>query len=251
MAANAQGREKSETPRNDSYGEAFGERLKARATSFASRPLRKAILAVTELRYDKPSYELSSPPAPEDAYLVALHLKDYPIYEYWENGRAAPVSALRAGDTIIYDIKRRPTFHLNNPFHSVHYYFSRQALEAIADHAHGRSVSELRYSPAVTKNDAVMRSLTQALLPAFARPLEASRLFTENIMLAVGIHVACTYGDMEVERSAVRGGLAPWQEKRVKEILAANLDGDLSLATLAGECGLSASHFSRAFRTST
>ena len=250
MTANALAWEKSEAPRNDTYGEAFGERLNARATSFATRPLRKAILAVTELQYDNPTYELSSPPAPEDAYLVALHLKDYPVYEYWENGKAAPASALHAGDTIIYDIKRRPTFHLNNAFHSVHFYFSRAALEAIADHVHGRSIGELHYSPGVSKDDAVMRSLTQTLMPAFARPQEASRLFTENVMLAVGIHVACTYGDMETERSTVRGGLAPWQERRVKEILVANLDGDLSLALLASECGLSASHFSRAFRTS-
>ena len=40
-----------------------------------------------------------------------------------------------------------------------------------------------------------------------------------------------------------RGGLAPWQERRAKEILRANLQG-----VPARECDLSVSHFSHAFR---
>ena len=49
----------------------------------------------------------------------------------------------------------------------------------------------------------------------------------------------------------VRGGLAPWQERRAKEILCANLDGRMPLNEVARECRLSVSHFSRAFRRST
>jgi AraC family transcriptional regulator len=45
-----------------------------------------------------------------------------------------------------------------------------------------------------------------------------------------------------------RGGLAPWQLRRVNDFVDANLDGDPSIARLAGECGLSVSHFARAFK---
>jgi AraC family transcriptional regulator len=69
-------------------------------------------------------------------------------------------------------------------------------------------------------------------------------------MLAVGAHIASTYGGMKSEQPTVRGGLAPWQEKRAIEILDANLDGEVAPDALAQECGLSASHFSRAFRKS-
>jgi AraC family transcriptional regulator len=48
----------------------------------------------------------------------------------------------------------------------------------------------------------------------------------------------------------VRGGLAPWQVRRAKEILCANLDGRVPLQEVARECRLSVSHFSRAFRRS-
>jgi AraC family transcriptional regulator len=103
-------------PESSSYGEAFGQRLHAQATSFVSRSLlRKTTLAVTELKYKNPQHRLSTPPVRENAFMVALHLRDYPVYEYWEDGRPAPVSAIKAGNTIIYDIKRKPVFHLTIP----------------------------------------------------------------------------------------------------------------------------------------
>src|SRR5262249_61445822 len=46
------------------------------------------------------------------------------------------------------------------------------------------------------------------------------------------------------------GGLAPWQVKRACEKLEADLSGKLTLQEIAAEVGISASHFSRAFRAS-
>jgi len=47
-----------------------------------------------------------------------------------------------------------------------------------------------------------------------------------------------------------RSGLAPWQERRLREHIAANLSGPLTLSQLAALVRLSAGHFSRAFRRS-
>lgn len=49
----------------------------------------------------------------------------------------------------------------------------------------------------------------------------------------------------------VSGGLALWQERRAKEMLAANVSGRVSVSELAAECGVSGAHFARAFRQST
>lgn len=46
------------------------------------------------------------------------------------------------------------------------------------------------------------------------------------------------------------GGLAKWQERRAKEVIAARLDSKLSIVEIAEACGLSASHFTRAFQQS-
>jgi AraC family transcriptional regulator len=47
-----------------------------------------------------------------------------------------------------------------------------------------------------------------------------------------------------------KGGLAPWQVRRVAEMTRKNLDGRIHLCDLARECGLSVSHFTRTFRKS-
>ena len=45
-----------------------------------------------------------------------------------------------------------------------------------------------------------------------------------------------------------RGGLAPWQARRVRRLVEAGLDGPLPVERLAAEASLGASHFSRAFK---
>ncbi|MDH2385509.1 AraC family transcriptional regulator [Bradyrhizobium sp. CER78] len=233
------------------YGERFGERLRAKATVFVSRSLRTTDIAVTELRSDNPEHGISAPLVREDAYLIGHHLVDYPVHEYFEDDRAAPVTSLKAGVTTLYDLKRSPQFNINKACHCVHFYFPRTALNIIADNAEANRIAELRYEPGVGIDDPVMRALTSSLIPAFEKPDQASRVFVDHVTLAVGIHVAKTYGGMI---SAVRpptGGLAPSQLRRAQDALAANLHGDISLADLAADCGLSASHFTRAFRQST
>jgi AraC family transcriptional regulator len=69
-------------------------------------------------------------------------------------------------------------------------------------------------------------------------------LFVEHVLVAVGVHIAQTYGGMRPMSRPARGGLAPWQERRATEILRANLKG----GEVARECGLSAGYFSHAFR---
>ena len=64
-------------------------------------------------------------------------------------------------------------------------------------------------------------------------------------------HLAHSYGEMPIKPRLRRGGLAPWQERRVKEFLIARLNGDISLHELAREAGLSRSHFARAFKETT
>jgi AraC family transcriptional regulator len=235
-------------PNSDSYGEAFGKRLSAQATSFATRALPKATIAVTELRYENPQNVLSTPPIIEDAFLVAVHLRNFPRYQYWEDGKAAPISTLGPGETIIYDVKRQPTFHLNSPFHSVHFYFPRAAFDALADEADVPRIGELRYKPAVSHRDPVLRGMAEAILPLFRNPDLANRLLVDHLMLTVGHHVTSHYGGMRSPTQRALGGLTPAQERRAKELLTRSISGDVPLSELARECGLSLTSFSKAFR---
>jgi transcriptional regulator GlxA family with amidase domain len=82
-----------------------------------------------------------------------------------------------------------------------------------------------------------------------ATPEQAHPLFLDHVALALSVHIASVYGGMESKH--YRGGLAPAQQRRVEELIAANLREDVSLSRLADECGLSVRHFSRAFKQST
>jgi AraC-like DNA-binding protein len=53
------------------------------------------------------------------------------------------------------------------------------------------------------------------------------------------------------ESLVVRGGLAPWQVRRAKQIMSENLTGWVALEEVAQACRLSKSHFGRAFKATT
>jgi hypothetical protein len=195
---------------SEAYGTKFGDKFGLNeAPVLITRTLRNAEIAVTEIRSDQPRMGLTDPIAHEDAYLVGLQIRDYPSHEYWEDGKQAPQSSLRAGETVLYDLKRDPRVLIDKPFHSVYFYFPRTALNAIADHSNAPRIRELEYRPGVGIGDSSIANLGSSLLPAFDRSEEVSHLFVDYITLAIGVHVAKTYGGMRVR--AIEGGLAAWQ----------------------------------------
>jgi AraC family transcriptional regulator len=98
--------------------------------------------------------------------------------------------------------------------------------------------------------DAVIRNLADCLLPAFEHPERANQLFVDHIAMAILAHITQTYGGAAPPK-LTKGGLAPWQVRLAKEVLETRLDGKIGLEDLARECGLSRSHFARAFKKST
>jgi AraC-like DNA-binding protein len=233
----------------EAYGQRLGERLQVEnAPAIVTRALRTADIAVTEVRCDSPLPGIRGPIQPEDAFLVALHLRDAPNREYWEDGRRASGCDLRAGESCLHDLKREPRDLLDKPYHTLAFYLPRAALDAIADEADAPRIRDLSYKPGAGVNDVTISSLGSLLLPALSHPDQANRLFVDHVLLALGVHVAQTYGGMRPWARPARGGLAPWQERRATEILRANLIGGVALKEVARECGLSVGYFSHAFR---
>jgi AraC family transcriptional regulator len=233
---------------SEGYGQRLAERLRAeQAHAIVTRVLRTADMAVTETRCDDPVLGLSHSIQREDAFLVALTLRDFPNRQYWEDGRQMPVCDLRTGQVDFHDLKRDPVALLDKPYHDLFFYLPRCALDAIADDAEAPRIGNLNHKP-MTIDDTIISSLGGAMLPALSHPDQVNQLFIDHVLLALGVHVAQTYGGMRPLSRPVRGGLAPWQVRRAKEILSANLDGRVPLKEVARECRLSVSHFSRAFR---
>ena len=159
------------------YGERFGGYLRVPHAPFLlARTMRQAELAVTEVRANDAPHEKSGEMPGEDAFVVALHLRDFPNEQFWEDGRLTRSAPLLAGSTAMIDLRRDPVFMKSAPFHSLHVYLPRTTLNGIADEPNATPVHELHYTPGNGVEDPVVRSLLNALRPALERPAEANDL---------------------------------------------------------------------------
>ena len=223
---------------------AYGRDLSAKfgaddAPSAFAKSLRGHEMAVTELYIDCPLGRLNDPLLPVDAYMFCLALNDQPNREYWENGRHVSTRSLHAGDFTLHDQTQDPRGLINMPIHALMIDVPRTAFIELAEQANVPAISGLRFQPAEPVPDDVAKRIGYALLPALQNPERANRLFFDHLMWAFVAHVAQGYGGMQTLARPLKGGLAPWQETRAKELLAANLAGTTSLVEVAGACGLS------------
>jgi len=187
----------------------------------------------------------------EDAFVVVHQLSALQPHDFWFDGREGHTDAIPGSVTNIFDLNANPGCRIGGPVDSIHLHIPRVALDSLAIEVDARRVDELRSPLGWQTRDPIIAQLIASILPATERPSEVSRLFVDHILLALHIHLARSYGGMlDVDRPR-SGGLAPWQERRAKELLAANLGNEVPLERIARECGLSVSYFSRAFRIST
>lgn len=117
------------------------------------------------------------------------------------------------------------------------------ALDLLKLETEGRSLPML---PAL--DDPVLASLMRLAEGDIKTGCATGRLYGESLCLALGTHVLGRYATGFKEKRPGRAGLSAQQRERVRELVQANLDGDLSLAELARVAGLSPQHFTVACR---
>ncbi|MCC8954193.1 helix-turn-helix transcriptional regulator [Bradyrhizobium sp. Pear77] len=235
---------------------AYGQRLAdvfqlERAPSFVTRSLQKSTIAVTEIKCGITNHGLTAPIPREEAFLITLQLRDCPRHDLFIDDRQVPSGHLQAGSVCIYDLRSSPVANSISPFHSLHFYVPRAALNAIADMEDSGRVDEFDNKPGLGTRDATLGGLGEALLPAFRRPEEADQLFVDHLTIAAMGHAIKTYGVAPRQASSVVTALTPMQVRRAEELLSSRLDGELFVSDLASECGLPTAAFLRAFRAAT
>jgi AraC family transcriptional regulator len=90
------------------------------------------------------------------------------------------------------------------------------------------------------------RLAREAEAPGFA-----SDLLVEGLGLTVMAEIARYLRHARDGAQPIRGGLAPWQLRRIADAVESQPDSPPSLADLAGLCGISPRHVMRAFRQGT
>lgn len=206
-------------------------------------------IAVTRVSRREPGPRSHSALPREDAFLFWLPLQKSSL-SFCDLDGGASALHLPAGSLTLIDLNAANRVAVNGPFDSLVFYLSGALLNEIANEAQAGPFAGFARASHELLDDPVAHNLGRALLPALARPLEADAWFVSHVCWALCCHLAHQHGRFH-ERPPVRGGLTPRELRRAKEILQADLGKRLSLDQLARECGLSRSHFARAFRQST
>lgn len=187
---------------------------------------------------------------PADGFMLVHHVQPLPGKDVWLDSKHMRVPALPRATLYFMDLRTPQSARMPAQFEVVTFRLLKATLDALAEDLDATRVTSLREPHRWSTHDPVVDHLHAAACAALERR-EAGPLLASHLLHALATHVAIAYGGMKLRRPRQTGGLAPWQQRRATDLLAANLVKEASLAQLAQECGLSVSHFSRAFKTST
>jgi AraC-like DNA-binding protein len=129
-------------------------------------------------------------------------------------------------------------------------HLSDAALAAVADEIGAALTGSFTLRSGSLFEDVCTSSLVQLLITEMPSGPQRSQAFLLHGALALAIHVATRLGAFAPRDALSKGGLAPWQLRRAQDMFQRELSGTVSLTAVAEACGLSVSHFSRAFRRS-
>jgi AraC family transcriptional regulator len=230
---------------------AYGERM-ARYLHLNEPPIHVTLgfarsqLAVTRLHAPNGFSDLTSPIPVQKAFSIHLHLRANRGGRLWLSGKLVPTGKRPSGGVTILDLEQDPVAFFPNPIDVVQFYIPRMALDEFAYENRTAILDTLSWPHC--EMDTSLKHLGMTVLSSMQRSKPAPKIFLDYIGQAILAHATYVYGGTVDSATPVRGQLAPWQSRRAKDFLNANLSGDVSLASVAAECDLSVSHFARAFR---
>lgn len=213
--------------------------------------IEKTSIAVTCICCDWQNNGLTAPIPVNDAFLLTLQLRDTEHHDLWTEGQARRTGPLHRGSISIYDLRTSPMVNSVSAFRNMHFYIPRAALNAIAAREGCADVEELPNEPGVGMDDPVLAGLGLALESAFDAPSAITTLFFDHVTSAMASRLVRAYaaGAKDTARTDVL--LSAMHESLVKEMLRADLSGNVTMTTLAEACDLSSTEFRHAFLRAT
>lgn len=225
--------------------------MHAEVTQTYTATLSNTSIGLSRVRSDQGHTGKTAPYDVHSAYLTVLQLRPFADQTLWVDGKLAPHAPFETGAIAVYDLERLWVSDLRDRFDSLHFYLPQAGLDVVADELGAKADLRLCLPPHENVRDDTVHRIGQLLLPALARPQEASRLFVDHLALALHAHLMQRYGNRPPPPSRSVGRLAAWQAQRAKDFLLANLASDVSIEATAAQCSLSRSHFIKAFRQTT
>jgi AraC family transcriptional regulator len=219
------------------------------APTLAATGLTDNPIAFTRLRYDEDEHGLAGPVPSEGSFAFQVMLKPVRSWELRTNHGHGTLPPSRQGDTFLFDLSENPQLQLHSAFDMVRFYMPRTALDSLAYGGSLRRVAGLR-APPLGVNDSILHGMALAMVAAMQNADAVQPMFVEYMALAFHAHVVHAYGNVPEGRSKY-GGLTPWQMRHIADAVEANPGANYTISGLAELCGLSSSHFARAFKETT
>lgn len=155
----------------------------------------------------------------------------------------------RPGTIMIAPAGLVPDIRLHTPTEFIHCALEEEFIHAVAEESGCRQLATLVFRPGI--QDKPIRHILSLLMEQLETDRPLGRLYIDSLALALATrYVTLDCGSGAKPESRV----SPLPQRilnRVQERIAANLDADLSLDSLAAESGYSRAHFLRMFRAAT
>ena len=208
--------------------------------------LRTPEFLLTRVRCEEDTCDISMPVPQEKGFVVSIQLRELAEHEFWLRNKLAHSGRYPEHGVCTFNLEHQPRFRFATSFDSLQFLIRREALDSFVNEHGGLRIDALSWPHGA--RDQTLSHLASALLPALRNPHWATKLFLDHIGKALMAHFASAYGGVRVDTRPSQGGLAPWQERRCKELVTARIAVQISLEDLANECRLSVSYFGRAFK---
>jgi AraC family transcriptional regulator len=188
---------------------------------------------------------------PERAHGVEVHLQRPGLvtgWGSWMDGHFRPVRFWDLGGLEMYNLQADPIFLRRSGFESVHIHIPHQTIGSYIETCESVTFTDF-HCPTGVRDDTIFRWVNM-LIPFFGHQHALPLLMVDEAVMMFCSYVLKHHQATPPKTDRVVGALALWQQRRATRMICENLDGELNITDLAGECGLSPSHFARAFKRS-
>jgi AraC family transcriptional regulator len=165
------------------------------------------------------------------------------------NGQYVRYTKLYGAITILPSRFIAPPEHLITPSEYLYCSFEEHFINGIMDEMDGKLPSEPNFRSLA--HDWHVRQILTLMHSEVEAGGPSGVIYGESLALALGTRFLVLGTDLSLSQSSSPSVFPPRKLTRVKELIEANLEGDLSLKILARESGYSRAHFARLFRAAT
>ena len=197
--------------------------------------------------------EVCSPPT--EAHIVSLVTIGERHHRMWRDGKVITDGTLPSSSVNIVAAGIAPRAVISDPIDVLHVYVPAARLKNEAERAGGLGAGNFEIVDPLYRPDTSLTAVLGAIARSIAGEDWTDGLWLDSLGATVTARMLQRWSTLARDAGGrpapARGGLAPWQLRRVTDRLLDDLPCEPSLAELAALTGLSEHHFCRSFVRST